>query len=148
MSEIFNLHRVDWIKIGQDSEKSLVKEVCDYWHIHNDINHEGLTTTEIGNILNINRGVILSYLKKGSSIGFCNYNAKEERKKVTLNMYKSNNKKIKIFKNGKCLGEFYNSEMLEKQSEVLFGVKLLKASIRAVARHDMKSYKGFTFEYV
>ena len=31
LNEIFDLNEVDWVKIGQDSEKSLVKQVCDYW---------------------------------------------------------------------------------------------------------------------
>ena len=37
---ITNPNEVDWVKIGQDSEKSLVKQVCDYWKIHNDITNQ------------------------------------------------------------------------------------------------------------
>ena len=37
-NKIFDLSNIDWLKIGQDSEKSIVKEVCDYWCFHNEIN--------------------------------------------------------------------------------------------------------------
>ena len=61
------------------------------------------------------------------------------------------NKRIKlveIFKDNVSLGIFKNCKDLERQSEELFGVKLNKGNISAVARGDKKQYKGFTFKYV
>lgn len=68
LNNIFNLNGIDWIKIGQVSEKSLVKEVCDYWNkgIH--------STIDIERLINLNRSTISIYLKKGTKLGWCNYN--------------------------------------------------------------------------
>ena len=45
------------------------------------------------------------------------------------------------------LGIFYSIAELSRQSEELFGVKLNKENISAVARGVRKKYKGFTFKY-
>ena len=64
LNEIFDLNNIDWIKIGQDSEKSLVKEVCDYWHLHNEINNEGLTTTDLEKVFKLGKSTIIRILQK------------------------------------------------------------------------------------
>ena len=73
LNKIFNLSKVDWIKIGKDSEKSLIKEVCDYWHLHNDINNENLQICYLSKIFNCARNTIRLYLKRGFKLGWCNY---------------------------------------------------------------------------
>ena len=151
LNEIFNLNGIDWIKIGQDSEKSLVKEVCDYWHLHNEINNEGLTTTEVGKIFNICKHTTRSYLKKGTKFGWCNYNSKEEIKsnniknKIKCNRFK---KKVEIFKNGVSLGVFDSMTELQRKSEELFGVYLNHSNIAHVCVGKSNLYKGFHFSYV
>ena len=55
---------------------------------------------------------------------------------------------VEIFKDNVSLGIFNNCKDLERQSEKLFGVKLLNSSISEVANGKRKQYKGFTFKYV
>ena len=81
LSELFNLNEIDWIKIGQNSEKNLVKEVCNYWRIHNDINNEGLTTGDLGKVFNHDCSIIRGWLKKGRELNWCNYKTKRRIKK-------------------------------------------------------------------
>ena len=73
LNEIFNLNEVDWIKIGQDSEKNLVKEVCDYWKLHNNINNEILKPTNLVSIFKIRYCTIIKYLNKGNKLNWCKY---------------------------------------------------------------------------
>ena len=73
LNEIFDLSNIDWNKIDEQSQHSIVKEVCDYWYLHNEINNEGLTTTDLSKIFNISGSSILKYLKLGTKFGWCNY---------------------------------------------------------------------------
>ena len=136
------------MKIGQDSDKSLVKEVCDYWHLHNDINHEELTTSDLSKIFKNYPRTIRTYLNKGAILGWCNYNSKEEMKKSALKAGKKNGKKLEVFKNNKSEGIFESVKQLERDSKKIFGVKLLRNEISKVARGLLKEYKGFSFKYI
>lgn len=140
LNEIFDLSNVDWIKIGKDSEKSLVKDISDYWN-------NGFTIKEISNKLNISNSIIRESLKKGSKIGWNNYDPKKERMKNSKKLNKIINL-VEIFKDNVSLGIFNNCMDLERQSEKLFGVKLLNENICMVANGKRKQYKGFTFKYV
>ena len=135
LNEIFDLNNIDWIKIGQDSEKSLVKEVCDYWHLHNEINNEGLLIKDLSYIFKINPTTISRYLKTGTKIDLCNF-------------YSGNSRRVEIFKDGISLGIFKSCSELSRQSEKLFNIKLDYRSILFVATGKGQNYKGFNFRYV
>ena len=144
LNDIFDLKKIDWTKIGQDSEKSLVKEVCDYWHLHNEINGENLSTTDLISIFNCSGNTIRIYLKRGTKLGWCNYDSKEESKKARIRQRKS----IEVFKDGKSLGVFESCRYIDRNSEKLFGEKLLNGNISAVCLGKLKQYKGYTFKFI
>ena len=81
LNKIFNLNNIDWVKIGQLTEKNIVKEVCDYWKLHNNINNENITTTNLTNMFNISISTIRVYLKKGTKLNWCEYNPKYKKSK-------------------------------------------------------------------
>ena len=91
LNDIFDLDNINWIEIDKQSQKSLVKEICDYWHLHNDINNEGLSTGDILKKFDCKKCSIIKYLKLGTKFGWCNYNPKEE-------MIKSGKRSSKILK--------------------------------------------------
>ena len=144
LNEIFDLKNIDWLKIEQKSEKSLIKEVCNYWYKHNDLNNENITTTDLIKIFSIQRSQIIKYLKIGLKLGWCNYNPNEElikgRKKTSCG------KKIKVFKNGLYIGTFISVMELSRKSYEIFGEKLLNNKISEVLNNHKKTYKGYTFE--
>ena len=137
LNEIFNLTDIDWIKIEQSSEKNLTKEVCDYWYLHNNINKEELTISDLCNIFKISLSCIITYLNKGTKLGWCKY-------------YKQNNKNkpVEIFKDNKSLGIFESCHDLDRQSENLFVIKLNYRGISMVANGKRKQYKGYIFKYI
>ena len=135
LNEIFDLNNIDWIKIGQDSEKSLVKEVCDYWHLHNEINNEGLLIKDLSYIFKINPTTISRYLKTGTKIDLCNF-------------YSGSSRKVEIFKDGISLGIFKSCSELERQSEKMFDVKLSSICIAKVCNGKQKIHKGYTFKCI
>ena len=148
LNEIFDLDVIDWIKIGQESEKNLVKEVCDYWKLHNNINNEGLSIKDLTKIFNASKSMLLKYLHIGLKLNWCNYNGENEKIKNYINFKTINGKKIEVFKNNKSLGVFPSCSELERKSEKLFGVKLLKNKISEVANGKRKQYKGYIFSYI
>lgn len=67
LREIYNLDSVDWLYIAQQSEKSLVLKVIEYY------NETGYNSYQIANKFNLHPTTILNYLKRGSECGLCNY---------------------------------------------------------------------------
>lgn len=134
LKEIFDLNNVDWIKIGKQSEKSLVKEVCDYWKEHNNINNENLSTTYISKIFDKKRVTILRYIKIGDKLGMCDY-----KKRNTILKTKDNY--IEVYKDGIKLREFDTyKDVVEYFNKENFSVSKIS---KACKTH--KLYKGFEF---
>lgn len=148
LNDLFDLSNVNWTICAEFANKNIVKEVCNYW----SNKREDETTTNLMKEFKLSRDAIIKYLKKGTKLGWCNYNPKEEGLKGGLKgnkkVSKLNCKKVEIFKNNKSLGIFPSCAELERQSEELFGVKLLNGGISRACTSDRKQYKGFTFKYI
>ena len=149
LNKIFDLSNVDWFKCEKFALSNRVKEVCNYWKIHNEINGEELSVGYLCDIFNLARSTVRKYLKIGVKFNWCNYNPEEEREKILkLNhnrIAKKSSKKVEVFKDGKSLGVFESYIDLENKSVNLFGTKLHYSEISEVIRGIKKSYKGFTF---
>lgn len=147
LNELFDLSKVNWLKCEEFALGNLVKEVCDYWNNK----EEWETTQTIANnnpwgIKNICS--IIKYLKKGTKLGWCNYDSKEEMRKNGLKLGERNRKPIGVYKNGKFLYLFLSVKDLEECSLKIFGVKLNQGNISSVCLGKRKQYKGFTFKYI
>lgn len=64
---MFDFNNVDWNKIGQNSLKSKVLEVCDIY------NNGIKSTTKIANMLNLHITTVRDYLGRCAAVGLCNY---------------------------------------------------------------------------
>lgn len=144
LASIFDLNNINLLKCEEFALSNRVKEVCDYWNNK----EEWETTTTVGRVFNLDKNTICKYLKKGQTLNWCNYKVDEESTKIRSKNGKSNSKPIEIFRNGKSLGIFPSCAELERQSEELFGVKLLNSSISQVCNGKKQQYKGFTFKYI
>lgn len=148
LSELFEFSKVDWIECERFALKNRVKEVCNYW---NDQNHT-LTTGDLSKIFKINSSTISSYLKKGTKLGWTEYDPKHEVSKVAkMNGERSRVRRsmpILAFKEDFFIGKFSNAVELAKKSEEILGVKLNKSCIRDVANGKREKHKGYIFKYV
>lgn len=144
INKIFDLSNIDWLECEKYSLKNIVKEVCDYWNNKEDWE----TAKDLANVFNINRATIIRYLKRGEAINWCNYNGEKEMLKNLSNIKKLNGKPVEIFKDNISLGTFESASELERQSEELFGVRLINNLISSSCRGKYKCYKGFTFKYI
>lgn len=147
LNNIFDLSKVDWLKVEEFSYSNLVKTICEYKK-----QNPNMTTTEIGKIFKFSNTTIATYLRKGDKFRWCTYNGYNEFIKNNLrNSEKNrirNGKPVEIFKNYISLGIFPSCTKLDEQSEKLFDIKLDGKSISAVCTGSRKTYKGFTFKYI
>lgn len=92
--KLFDLSTVNWDKCNEFALKNLVKEVCDYWHEHREINGEDITTKDVSKIFGLDKTTVIRYLQKGTKLGWCNYDPKEEQKKNAKVNGRQNNQPI------------------------------------------------------
>ena len=144
LNKLFNLSTIDWQQCAEFANKNIVKEVCNYWNNKK----EDETTTNLSELFKVNKNTIINYLKRGNKLGWCDYDSKEETVRASSKSGKNNSKKVEIFKNNQSLGIFPSCTELSRQSEELFGVRLLISSISAVCKGERKQYKGFIFKYI
>ena len=141
-SKLFDLSTINWIKVEKFTCTNLVKVACQIKK-----NNLDYTTVQIGEIMKMSSATIISYLKKGSNVGWCDYDAKSEQIRVCTKNGKKNGKLIDIFKNEKYLGRFQSALEIERQSEKLFGIKFVNQGISTACKQN-KTYKGYTFKHV
>lgn len=147
LNDVFGLNNIDWIETDKQCQKSIIKEVCTYKN-----NNEDLSLKIIGDTFNKSDVTIRKYLKIGTRLGWCNYNAEEEVTKTIKNNAINNSvrygKKVEISKDGDSLGIFESCHELDRVSKEIFGVQLSFKKISEVCLKHQKKHRGYEFKYV
>lgn len=143
IGDIFDLNNIDWNNVIIQSEKNVVKKICDLWNTGNFKN-----TLELSQEVKYGRSTVIGMLNRGKKIGWTDYDGKLEHKKALENNSNKNKKKVEILKDGKSLGIFESISELVKQSKNLFGVILHSSNITRVCNGYTDAYKEFTFRYI
>lgn len=144
ISKIFDLSKINWKKCEGYAMGNLARVVCDYWNLKK----EGESAVTIASLFNISDMCVRSYLKKGTELGWCKYNPKEELIKAGVKSSAKNDKKVEILKDGVSLGIYNSTLELVNNSEEKFGYKLNKTCISSVALGKSSHHRGYTFRYV
>ena len=141
LSEIFNLSNVDWDYIQEQTSTSLVKEVCDYWSTNVD-----KTTGLLSEKFHLSYFAIQNYLKQGNSLGWCDYDPKNYRRK---NIYTDDtvntSNPIKCIENNKY---FKSIGLCTRKSVEAFGIQLDEASLRSVLKGKYSHHRNYHFQYI
>lgn len=74
LSKLLDLSMINWVMVNRESQKSLVKQVCDLW------NQNKKSTSDIKTKLALCKGTIIHYLKIGKQIGYCDYDSNSMEK--------------------------------------------------------------------
>ena len=134
LNELFDLSKMDWNKCDEYALKNIVKEVCDYWHEHKEINKENVTPEKIGNIFNLEKSTIRNYLHKGTKLNWCKYTG--------------NKNKVLIYDlDMNYIGCEESTNELDRKSIEKLGIHLDYRNISAVCRGKLPHYKGYIFKY-
>lgn len=141
LSTIFDIKNIDWLQCEKYAVSNRVKEVCGFY----EINKEEMMMYEIVDYFKISKETLLTYLKKGNVLGWCNYDPCNSR-------YVKNGKK---FTKGKMVevietGDVFKSVVeLSSKSKEIYGVEFSEASIYKICSEKLKyKHKGFTFRYI
>lgn len=86
----FKEEDIDWVECDKCSQANLVKEVCDYKR-----NNPHMTTGDLAKMFNSNATRMREYLIIGSGFGWCTYNPKLEKSRVSAKNVKIMNEKRK-----------------------------------------------------
>jgi hypothetical protein len=77
LSELFDLSKIDWDKVEEFALSNLIKIASEYKN-----NNPNTTTGMIGELMGYNYHTISNWLKQGTKLGWCNYNPKEEQRRI------------------------------------------------------------------
>ena len=139
--KLFNLSKIEWSKCEKFALPNLIKEVCEYWNNRG----EWESVVDLAKIFNLNKETVRRYLYKGTELGWCHYDGKEELIKSGQYQKLVKTKPIEVFKDGKYLDTFLSSHEIENNSVSKYGVVLRYPCVcRAI--NTNKPYKGFTFK--
>jgi hypothetical protein len=139
LNYLFDLSSINWLKAEEFALSNRVKEACELWNSNSD-----LTTTQIGEIMKLDRQIIRKYLLKGLEHNWCNYDPKLESEKIINEFINSNLVSI-VCVEKKLI--FESIKQCADKSIEIFGVKLSDASLSRVCKYQNK-YKGYNFKYV
>jgi very-short-patch-repair endonuclease len=143
LNQLFDLSKINWNKCHEFALNNLVKIACEYKR-----NNLEMSSFEIGKIMGgYNKDTITRWLKQGNGI-WCNYNPKEEMKRIGAINGKATRKPIEIFKDNISLGIFESAMYLEIHGEELFETNFGRGVICRVCNGKKPQYKGYTFKYI
>ena len=81
IADIYNISNIDWLECQKYAISSLVVDSCNLWKLNK-------SALEISKLLHICQSTVSRYLKKGTELGWCDYNGIEESKKHHIRMYR------------------------------------------------------------
>lgn len=138
-SNIFDLSSIDWEKCDKDSQKNLVKEVCNLYM------SKTKKLQEIADILKISSQTVRNYLKRGEKFGWCDYDPKKSNLMRETGKYGR-----KVIVTNINSGEqfiFANIHHCESNIFNICGIKITHTTIRKYCNNGL-SYKGFNFNFI
>ena len=142
LSYLLDLVKVDWVLCHKYATKSLILDVCDKWN-----SGKYRTTNELAKEYSLSRNTIVSYLKQGTIIGWCQYNPKEELRKSTSKNGKLLGKPINVYINNRFVCRVYSAQELYRQSVKLFGRKIYQSDISKICNGQKEQIDGIYLEY-
>ena len=133
LSSHFNLENIDWESVYLNSNKSMLVYICEQWNKYSKTH----TTKDLANLLRLNQSMVTNNVKRGASIGLCEYNKEYEKIKT--------NAKTSIPVIQLDLNNNFIRELKSCRDGLNYGLD--NSSISKVCLGKMNSYKGFKFIY-
>ena len=127
----FQENDIDWCKCDEMACKNLIKMASSLWN-------DGIkNTAKIGEIIGKTRPTIISYLKRASALGWCDYSPEYIKR--------YDRKPILCIDNNMA---FESAEVCSKHSVNIFGIYMYASSVKNVACGNCSSYKNMHFKYI
>jgi len=144
LTKLFDLSKIDWLKVEEFALSNLVKVACEYKRDNPD-----MTTGDIGKIMNLQAQTIRGYLIKGSKIwNWINYNGKEERSKIGSKNGISTGLPLIILKSNEYINISPSCAELARCSQELLSFKLSLAMVSYICLGKQEQTRGYVFKYI
>lgn len=138
--------KINMKKVFENAEKNMVKEVCNYKKLNSKV-----TTKELCDTFCLSSYAIHTYLRKGSELGWCDYDLQENNREKKSMLFKTKNpnppKRVLVLKDEEIVGEYDSLAQCVEMSQHDFGVKFSQSHISHVCNKLRKTHKGYTFKY-
>lgn len=133
VNQLFNLSNIDWEKCIEYGSINLVKELCDYY------NNYDVSSSDLMKKFHIGRKGVLTYLKRGSELGWCKY-------KPNQSFFSC--KPFVVYKNNQfiCYGE--SAKAFGRKSKGILGEYISPSTIRKCLLKQLESFKGYRFDFI
>ncbi len=132
LNNIFDLSKINWLTVQENSCKSLVKEAVELWN-------KGIkSTVKIGEQLKLSSNTIGRYLKQGNDLGWCDFSTEVARE------HQWNKYCIEVIQMNKR-GEYYNH--FKSIKEASSQTKVAETNISLVCKGKRKSAGGYKWMY-
>lgn len=145
LKNYFDLSNINWDICESQALSNRVKYVCDEYE-----RNKPVLTSELAELLHMNKNVVASYLNKGRKIGWTTYNPEEMIKSAKIKsstyMKDTYSKPVYVYStNGEFINEYSSQHEIEKNSIKDFGFFLSYKVISKCCNHQLNSYKGLIF---
>lgn len=144
ISELFNLQNVDWNACAHFAMSNISKKICTCWRD----NYGHITTTILAKQFNLCTTTITKYLKQGTELGWCEYDAEKELEKGRIKSKETCSKPVIVLKNNQSVGIFDSIAELERQSDAIYGIHFPSSTICNICKGKMSQSNGYRFKYI
>lgn len=131
---------IDWEQCLEFASKNFVKEVARIFDSDSNI-----TTTEIGEMYGLTKQTIIHYLKTATKIGWCNYNPKNEMKRIGAMNGHSKSQKVICYEHSDIVYE--NALQCKNSLNEKYNYGLEENNIRNNCRYKQAHHKKLHFFY-
>ncbi len=136
LGEMFDLHKIDWVRCAHFAVKNLVYESCRLW------DEECMSIHDISIELGIAKNTARKYLKLGAKIGICKtYSISECR-------MRSSGKYIGCYKNNKMICTNVGVANICIEVFNTLNIRCLASCVSAVCNGKRGLYKGLDFKFI
>lgn len=136
LNNFLDLTSVNWLLCDEFAVDSLVKKACDLWNKGYD------STTKVSEKMKLERGTVIKYLKRGTSLGWCDYDPKEAaRKSSSITGKKRAINIVQLSSDGQYIKTWNSAMDVKKELNILDG------KIGEVCKGKRKSAGGFIWMY-
>lgn len=141
LSDVVNLELINWDEVFDFASKNIIKEVCDYKR-----ENPNAYTTDAAKVFRMSKGTIREYWIKGTELGWCYYNGKEDAKRKNSERPNGTSKWIPITVkrlSDNNITEFLSLTHLERESKALYGFTMYRHPVKDMIDGKRKFYEGY-----
>ena len=147
LKNYFDLSEINWERCESYALSNRVKFVCEEYE-----KYKPILTSELADILYMNKGVVNKYLQKGSMLGWTDYDKKQMTKagleKSKSYMKATYSKTVYVYDtSGKFIREYPSLHDVQANSINDFGFFLSYKVVSKCCNGKLNSYKGLIFTY-